>query len=135
METEIQPPIPRAQVWLQIGAGASLGLLLALSRARVLAWLARRFGPWGPLFGAAALQLAVAVFLGWYGYRILASRRFPPPGAWVWRPTPVHRGRAAGLRGWFHLAGAAVLATLSLALATVPARYSAPAHPAPRGPR
>ena len=58
-----------------------------------------------PLFGLWAL---------WYAQRLLKLNQLPLPGAWVWRRTPVRRGRTVRVLGWALLAWS--LAALSTPL-------------------
>jgi hypothetical protein len=69
-------------------------------------------------FGLAALNaLATAVLIA-YARKILLSRQYPPPGAWLWRDTRIVRGNKAVRNAWLYIAAgtAACVACLGLAL-------------------
>ena len=44
--------------------------------------------------------IPMGLYLIHFGLRILRSGEFPPPGAWLIRPTRIQTGRWAGFRGW-----------------------------------
>jgi hypothetical protein len=52
------------------------------------------------LIGFAALAIAPAIILIVIGRKILRNRQYPPPNAWVWRDTPVKRGKPAIRIAW-----------------------------------
>lgn len=63
------------------------------------------------MVGCVAL---LAGYLALFGRKVLASGRFPPPGARVLVDTPIHTGAAAARRGRTALIAAAAIALLGL---------------------
>jgi hypothetical protein len=129
--TEIQraDPKSRRQVLVVTLAGALIGAVLimvfAQYRTELGAWLGdspseRRARLGIALAVMAALGcaplLGLAVYLGFFGSRVIRARRFPPPGSLVVRDTPVLRDRAAIRRGRIFEALAAAFAAAALGL-------------------
>jgi hypothetical protein len=75
-----------------VEAAASTGNFAEAMTSLKLAW-------------AACLVLGIlpALFLIMTGWKTLRLGRFPLPGAWVLRDTPVKRGPAAARAGWAHI--------------------------------
>ena len=127
--TEIQraDPKSRRQVLLIVLVGTLIGtaLILAFEQYRP------ELGRWledsplesrtrlGVLFAAMAILgclplLGMAIYLWFWGDRIIRAQRFPPPGTLVVRDTAVVRDRAAVRRGRIIKAIAAVFAVAAL---------------------
>lgn len=67
--------------------------------------------------GFAAIVISVAVFVIWYGSKILRCGQFPVPGAWVWRDTSIKRGQSVIKVAWLHFLTAALIIIIGIALA------------------
>jgi hypothetical protein len=63
--------------------------------------------------------LGIMTALAWilYARRIILHRQDPPPGAWLWRDTPIVRGKQALRRAWLSIATALILASACVACA------------------
>jgi hypothetical protein len=68
---------------------------------------------------AAIGGLGIMTALAWilYARRIIMHRQDPPPGAWLWRDTPIVRGRQALHRAWLSIAAALIMASACVACA------------------
>jgi len=101
------------------------GLLLGVSLMLwVMPWVQRSLERQGRETALRALQVMTAivflslapfsVYLYWYGWRVVRSRRMPPPGTRVIRDTKVIEGDAAVTRGRLAMALAVILLAVSL---------------------
>ena len=112
--TEIQRADPKSRrqalVVTLVGAliGAVLIMVFTQYRPELGAWLGdtppetrKRFGIVLAVMGAlgGALLLGLAVYLWFFGRRVIRAQRFPLAGSLVVRDTPVLRDRAAIRRG------------------------------------
>ena len=68
------------------------------------------------LVSYAAIVISVAVFVIWYGRRILSRMQFPLPGAWVWRDTTIKRGQSATRIARLHFLTGAVFIIMCIGL-------------------
>lgn len=109
---EIQPadPAARRAALLTLCVCALLGACVVWSFERYLSGTLAASDPeaYRERLYRAVYALAVLSFVGLLlaggglmqlGRRILVAERFPPPGAWVVRPTPVRTGRRARILG------------------------------------
>lgn len=109
MEPEFIEATPAARrkvilfVAVGLAVGAALQLLLkpwffayvnALPLCDRIRWLQSL------LIGVLVAMPAFSLWAVFYGRRLLKARQWPLPDAWVWRRTPVVRGRPATLRAY-----------------------------------
>ncbi len=101
------------------------GLLLGVSLMLwVMPWVQRSLERQGPQTALRGLQVMTAIlflslvplsaYLYWYGWRVMRSRRMPPPGTRVIRNTKVIEGDAAVTRGRLAMVLAVILLAFSL---------------------
>lgn len=66
------------------------------------------------LAGFASIAMLAGLVTIFYGRAIWRDGRYPPAGAWVWRDTPVKRGKIAIRFGWLHVAIGTLICTIGL---------------------
>ncbi len=114
---------PRRVVLLQVAGAAALGLVVALARRPLFRWMGGHLTHMQLFTATALIPFGAGVMLLLQATRTLRSGQHPPPGTWVWRDTPVLRGRSAAMKGWVLAAGGLLLALCALAWALIPVRY------------
>ncbi len=66
------------------------------------------------LASGIGISMALVICGGYSALKALKFKQMPLPGSWVWRRTPVQRGRRVTLKAYVFLAGSVIL-VLSLA--------------------
>jgi hypothetical protein len=108
-ETEVVKAMPRQRAIALLSIALLAGLLvLLLNRYALMPWLRDYLTVADRSTGllrfrqvmavVALVPLAGATIPALQAWNILRTGQFPAPDAWVWRDTPVRRGRAAQLR-------------------------------------
>ncbi|MEE9218408.1 MAG: hypothetical protein V3U98_05020, partial [Acidobacteriota bacterium] len=69
--------------------------------------------------GLMAAALGGASYAGWYGYRVLVTRRHPPSGFWILEGQKITTGTRAARIGWLHVALAILLTIVGLGTVVV----------------
>ncbi|MGZ3238164.1 MAG: hypothetical protein ACXU8A_12395 [Burkholderiaceae bacterium] len=66
------------------------------------------------LIGFASIATLIGLGTILYGRKILRNAQYPLGNAWVWRDTPIQRGRIAVRFGWFHIATGVLICIIGL---------------------
>jgi hypothetical protein len=88
-------------------AGVAIALLqrVLFAHVRQLPFCSQAHWSWGLLAGCLAMLPIVGLFTGRYALKLLHYGQYPLPGAWVWKRTPITRGRAVRFRAYGLLLG------------------------------
>ena len=137
MEPEILKAIPRRlaikQFMLYVLIG---GLALSFGKTLLFPWIKDYLSVSDKvetlfrfkivMLGWGIVIISAAVYLAFVAGRIIKSKQLPPPGAQVWRDTPIVRGRRALLHGWFLGFGALFLLGCAIYAAYIPYIFPKP---------